>query len=151
MTQINQLTALDTVSGGDQFPVFSGTNGDTRRTSATALAAFVNAQATAAGSMLQQFASPNASGFNVQITPTSASVWLVLTPLAGYAAGTVTFPDAAYLTDGQEIMVSCTQTVTTLTVSGSGVTVNGAPASTGVSTPFRLKYSAANASWYRVN
>lgn len=41
MAQINQLSAIESPSGGDQLPLFSTGNGDARKLSLTALAAFL--------------------------------------------------------------------------------------------------------------
>lgn len=38
MAQINQLSFLENPQGGDNVPIYSGANGDTRRTSLTVLA-----------------------------------------------------------------------------------------------------------------
>lgn len=42
MATINQLSAVDTLQGGDQIPVYDQSNGDARKTSLTTLAAFIN-------------------------------------------------------------------------------------------------------------
>ena len=79
------------------------------------------------------------------------NVWLLLTPVAGYAAGTVVLPALATLADGQEVIVSTTQAITTLTVSLNGATAaNGAPTTMAANAYFRLKYDATLSSWYRI-
>ena len=47
-------------------------------------------------------------------------------------------------------MVSCTQAVTTLTVSGNGSTVNGAPTTLAANGFFRLRYDGVFKAFYRV-
>ncbi len=42
MTQINQLSAYDSPSAGDQLPVFSTANGDARKMSLTTLVSFLS-------------------------------------------------------------------------------------------------------------
>lgn len=42
MTQINQLSALDSPASGDQLPVFSTSNGDARKLSLGALATWLS-------------------------------------------------------------------------------------------------------------
>jgi hypothetical protein len=44
MTTINQLSAVDSLSDGDNFPVYSNAQGDTRRASMTTLAEYIDAQ-----------------------------------------------------------------------------------------------------------
>jgi len=51
MPQINQLPVLNTISSGDQLPVYSPNNGDARRTSIGSLLTFFQ----------QSFASPTLS------------------------------------------------------------------------------------------
>ena len=46
MTAINQLSAASSVSAGDHVPVFSTTNGDTRRASLSVLLAYLQANMT---------------------------------------------------------------------------------------------------------
>ena len=43
MTTINQLSSLDTLSGGDQLPVFSTGNGDARKSSISLLLSYIAA------------------------------------------------------------------------------------------------------------
>jgi hypothetical protein len=52
--------------------------------------------------------------------------------------------------DGQQLLVSCTQAVTTLTVAGNGSTVNGAPATLAANAFFRLRFDGVFKAWYRV-
>jgi hypothetical protein len=148
-TPISDLSTASALAAGDLVPLFSSANGETRKTSLTALAAFL---ATLLGTAQDstQYASPNASGFNVAITPPvdGRSVFLILTPLAGYAAGTVTLPLVAV--DKQEVIVTCTQAVTALTVAGNGRTVNGAPTTLAANAFFHMRYDGVNNSWYRI-
>ena len=100
-----------------------------------------------------QYAAPSASGFSVTIAPTTAgdNVHLILTPTAGYAAGTIVLPPVANVIDKQEVLVNCTQQVTALTINGNGaVAVTGEPTSLGADDFFRLKYDATVQTWYRV-
>ena len=129
-------------------PFYDPTKGADRRASLTEILELLQEQSV--GAMQTQYSAPNATGFSVTISPTvtGGSVWLLLTPAAGYAAGTIVLPASAL--DGQEILVSCTQAVTTLTVSGNGHTVNGAPTALAANSFFRLRYDGVFAAWYRV-
>jgi hypothetical protein len=105
----------------------------------------------AANGYATQYSAPSATGFSVQITDSSADTHLILTPVAGYAAGTIVLPAVANAIDGQQIMVNCTQAVTTLTVDGNGATaVTGEPATLAANAFFTLKYDAVTSTWYRV-
>lgn len=146
MTDINRLSALGEVSAGDQIPVYAPNSGDARRMSVSQLQAFI------LGSLLpevKQNAAPSATGFNIYVNSVGASVWLIVQPAAGYAAGTITLP--AGPVDLQELTVNCTQSVGTLTIAPNGAgAVTGAPTSLTANGFFKLKYELASNSWYRV-
>lgn len=151
MTAINQLSAVTSLSAADLMVIYSSANGDARKASMTVLAAFIQTLLTEAnGGFMTQYSAPSSTGFSVTITPTTegGSVHLLLTPAAGYAAGTIVLP--ATPVDGQEVLVNCTQAVTTLTVSGNGSTVTGAPTTLAANAFFRLRYDGTFEGWYRV-
>lgn len=150
MTTINQLSAVDTVASSDQVPIYSSGNGDARKASLSVIKDYVLSDATVADDKVTQYASPAATGFTVTVNNSSSSVWLILTPLAGYAAGTITLPAVANCVDRQEVLVNTTQAVTTLTVSGNGATVIGAPTALAANAFFRLRFDAVLDVWYRV-
>lgn len=150
MTTINQLSAVDAVVSSDQVPIYSSSNGDARKASMSVIKDYVLSDATAADDKVTQYASPAATGFTVTVNNSSSSVWLILTPLAGYAAGTITLPAVANCIDRQEVLVNTTQAVTTLTVSGNGATVIGAPTTLAANAFFRLRFDAVLDVWYRV-
>lgn len=155
MSRINQLSSVDSLSGGDNFPIFDTSNGDARKVSLSTLLAYIEANLTQTTSDFNeyttQYAVPSATGFNVNIDNLGVNIWLVLTPTAGYATGTITLPPVASVVDKQEVLVNCTQQVTTLTVDGNGATaVTGEPASLGADDFFRLKFEAVTKTWYRV-
>lgn len=150
--QINQLSRADTVTAGDLAVIFSTNNGDARAAAMSVLLAYMQENLTENGSFMTQYASPNASAFNVTISPAAngENVYLLLTPTGTFAAGTITLPALATAVDGQEVLVSCTQIVTTLTVAGNGATVNGAPTTLAANGFFRLRFNGINNSWYRI-
>lgn len=150
MPQINQLASVDQISPGDQVPIFATNQGDARKASLALLKAFIQEGTTAADDKITQFAAPSATAFSVQVNNDADSVWLVLTPTAGFAAGTLVLPAVANCVDRQEVLVNCTQAVTTLTVSGNGATVTGAPTTLAANAFFRLRFTAVTKTWYRV-
>lgn len=158
MTTINQLSAVDSIQSGDQFPVYSSSNGDARKASASVVLAYIQDNITAAADSfpqyVTQYSAPGATGFTVAVNAGSdgtSNVWLILTPAAGYAAGTITLPAAASCVDKQEVSVNCTQAVTTLTVSANGATaVYGAPTTLAANAFFRMRFDDATNNWYRV-
>lgn len=144
MPTINELTAIDTLAAGDAFPVYSNANGDARRAAVSVLLAYMQANLSV-GRMTTQYAAPSATGFSVTL---GTNTHLILTPAAGYAAGTIVLP--ASPSDRDDVLVNCTQAVTTLTVDGNGKTVTGAPTTLAANAFFRLKYDAVTGVWYRV-
>jgi len=150
MPQINQLSSTDEVQPGDQVPIYSAANGDARKASLSLLKTFFQEGITAADDKITQYAAPSATAFSVQINNDADSVWLVLTPTAGFAAGTLVLPAVANCVDRQEVLVNCTQAVTTLTVSGNGATVTGAPTTLAANGFFRLRFDTITDTWYRV-
>ena len=96
-----------------------------------------------------QYAAPNATGFNVQIDSMIGDVHLILTPVAGYAAGTITLPLSPV--DKQTVLVNSTQAITALTVSPQAdATVIGQPTTLADNGFFTLKFDAVLKRWYRV-
>lgn len=153
MSDINNLTSLDALSEGDLFPIWSGNNYDTRRVSLSALVAFIMAQIGGSFGLITQYAAPGAAGFSVTVTPLvdGSSMWLMLTPAAAYAAGTVVLPLADVCQDGQEVLATSTQAITALTIGANGATaVRGAPATLAANGFFRLRFDAIGKTWTRV-
>lgn len=148
----------DTITTGDLFVVWKTADGDFRLASADTVLQFIQNSLTfpAAGvaPFVTQYAAPSATAFDIVITDgasNDSNVHLILTPTAGFAAGTVTLPPTPGAVDKQEVLVNCTQQVTALTVDGNGATaVTGEPASLGADDFFRLKYDLATKTWYRV-
>lgn len=96
-----------------------------------------------------QYSAP-ITGFTVAVTDNNEDTHLILTPAGTLATGTITLPASTSVRDKQTVLVSCTQIVTTLTVSGNGATVNGAPTTLAANGYFTLKYDISVNSWYRV-
>lgn len=150
MPTINQLSAVDSVVAGDLLPIFSQSNGDARKASMTVLAAFIQTLITSTDDKMTQYAAPSATGFAVLINDASLSVWLILTPVAAYAAGTLKLPLLANCKDKQEILINTTQAVTTLTINANGATVTGAPTTLAANAFLRLRFDGVVKTWYRV-
>lgn len=151
MPTINQLSAVDALAAGDLVPVYSQANGDARKSSLTVLAAFIQSLLTAVDDKVTQYAAPSATAFTVTIPDTDESVWLVLTPVADYANGTIVLPSAANAADKQEVLVNSTHAITgALAITSAGGTVTGAPATITANAFFRLRFEAVTKTWYRV-
>ena len=148
MTNINQLSSLDTIQLGDLLAVWATNNGDTRKASMSLLLTFMQDNLTLPGSLTTQYAAPSASPFSVTVA--QGDTWLLLTPTGTLAVGTIVLPSAP--ADKSEVSVNCTQIVTALTVSAGGTTVTGAPTTLAAANAFfTMRYDAATSAWYRVS
>jgi hypothetical protein len=150
MTTINQLSAVDSVNSADQVPIYASGQGDARKASMGTLLSYMQNNISANDDKISQYAAPVATGFTVTVIDSSSSVWLILTPLAGYAAGAITLPSVANCADRQEILVNCTQSVGALTINANGATTVGAPTTLAANAFFRLRFDAVLKAWYRV-
>jgi hypothetical protein len=153
---INQLTRATELSAGDLLAIFSTGDGDARALAISLLQDYLqdNLDFSNNGDYATQYSAPSATGFNVAVTDggdNNTNVHLILTPLAGYANGTITLPAKAGLVDKQEVLVNCTQAVTTLAIGLNGASgAPGAPTTLAANAFFRLKYDAVTFNWYRV-
>lgn len=150
MATIDQLTAVDSVTLSDLLPIYSSTNGDARKCAISVLSAYIQSQLNTNDNKTTQYSVPAATGTTVTVTNSGISIWLVITPLAGYAAMTIVLPAVANCTDKQEILVNCTQSVTTLTINSNGATTVGAPTTLAANAFFLLRFDLATKVWYRV-
>jgi hypothetical protein len=147
------LSRVTSISTSDLFMIWSSSAQDYRLAPFDVVMTALANQIATDGEIETQYSAPAATGFSVTVAPSvdGNNVWLLLTPVAGYAAGTVVLPALATLADGQEVIVSTTQAITTLTVSLNGATAaNGAPTTMAANAYFRLKYDATLSSWYRI-
>ncbi|HJR28784.1 MAG TPA: hypothetical protein VJ889_08715, partial [Pseudomonas sp.] len=152
MTTINKLTSTDVVTAGDLVPVFVQNQGDARKAAMSVLLAYIQGNLVFPDqNYTTQYAAPSATGFSVSITDSSANTHLILTPTAGFAAGTIVLPSSLNLVDEQTVLVNTTQAVTVLTISLNGASaINGAPTGLGANDAFLLKYDLPTSSWYMV-
>lgn len=151
MAYINQLSLLTNVSSGDQIPVYSPNNGDSRRISIGGLLEYFQ----------QVFASPSVStniytpstGFNIAVpTPVSQQQWILLQPVATLATGTVTLPLNTSTPDGTEVLITSTQAITAFTLAANGAsTIFGNPTTFAANNHQRFRFVVATNSWYRIS
>jgi len=148
MPTINQLTSVDTVTASDLLPIWSSTDGDARKASAATLKTYLTGGVSVNDGLITQTASPAATAFNISVTV--AGTWLILTPVAVYATGTITLPFYDDVEGGQIVQVNCSQAVTALNVAGNGASVIGAPTTLTANSFFTMRYRADTQAWYRV-
>lgn len=150
MPTINQLSATDSPSGSDLLPLYSQSNGDARKLSLTNLLAFIG-RSFASPEFQNQWVTPSGSGFSTQVNDSGQNTWLIINPTGTLAAGGITLPAVGNCVDGQEILVNCSQAITTFTVNGNGaIDVRGAPTTLAANAFFRLRFQAQTLIWYRV-
>lgn len=148
MGAIQNLTINDTVTGSTYIAVTI--DGQDMRVTPAVLNTYLQTITTSVIDKTTQYSAPSATAFSVQVTDGSASIWLILTPLATYADGTVILPALASSVNKQEVLVNCTQIVTNLVVDGNGSTVVGAPTTLAANDSFRLRYDSVLSTWYKV-
>jgi hypothetical protein len=151
MPTINQLPVLNTISSGDQLPVYSPNNGDARRTSIGSLLTYFQ----------QTFASPTLStnlyvpgnGFNITVpTPVSDDQWMLLQPAGTLAAGTITLPLNTGVPDGTTVLITTTQEITSLTLALNGASaIFGGVTYLAAGTATAIRFYQPTNSWYQIN
>ena len=147
---IDRLGRISTLGASDLIALFSTSLGGDAVATLTTLIAFIQTQLNATGGFVSQYSAPSSTGFSVTITPTvtGENVYLLLTPTGTLAAGTIVMPAAPV--HAQEVLVACTQIVTTLTVSGNTYTINGAPTTFAANGFFRMRFDGVLNTWNRV-
>lgn len=152
MPTIDQLSQAGSIGNKDEFAMFSKESGDTRKVSAPQLAAYVLEAIDGAPSETIYSMSTDGSGFTVLVVPTTpgGSTWVQIALSGAAPAGTIVLPDLDNRANGQEVLVTCTQAVATLTVNGLDATVVGAPAALAANGFFRLRFDSISNTWYRI-
>jgi hypothetical protein len=150
MTTINRLSSVDALQPGDLIPVWDTSNGDPRKASLGTLLGFIEAN-FADPEYSTRIVAPNVDGFNVDIGNTGDSFWLIVNPVLNYTTGSITLPSTAYAVNGQEITVVFTAQISSFSITGTGATVLGAPTQIGTYDSFRVRYNAAQQTWYTLD
>ena len=145
---IERLSLLDQITPSTVVAV--NQDGIDYRANIGTVATYINQQGGSGDGKILQYSGPTATGFTTTITDSSSSVWLVLTPNATLAAGTITLPNVANCVESQEILVSSSQTVTALTIGLNGALAVGAPTTITAGGFFRLRFEPILKTWYRV-
>lgn len=150
MPYINQLPLLNQVSPGDQIPVFTPNNGDSRRLPIGALLQFFQ-QTFASPTLATNIFTPG-TGFNVAVpTPVAQQQWMLIQPAATLADGTITLPLNTQTPDGTEVLVTTTQQITAFTLAPNGAAqLYGVPTTLAAQDNFRVRFVQATNSWYKI-
>lgn len=147
---ISQLSSVSSLSDGDLLVVWRTSDGDTRKASLLTLKAWFEDN-FASPEFETLITAPTSSGFTLQIGEQTENVWQIINPTTTFAAGTVTLPPVASCFDGQQVVVTCSEQVNTLTVAGNGATVTGAPTTLVAGGFFALRFNLLQQTWYCVS
>jgi hypothetical protein len=152
MTTINRLSQASKLSDLDELAIFSRENGSTRKITARQLIEHVFGTVPEISEGTTYSATMGGYNFAVDVEPPLAgvSVWAQITLSSIAVTGTINLPDAAERANGQEVLITCTKDVGTLTVSGSDAIVAGAPVSIVANVPYRMRFDSMSNTWYRV-
>lgn len=150
MPTINQLNAVDQVSGSDLLALWSQANGDSRKVSLTNFLAWLESQQIATqDNKITQYAAP-LTGATLQVSDTQNSVWLILTPAGTLANLTLKLPLVSNVLDRTEILVNTTNAISAFSMDTNGATAYGGPTSLAANAFFRMRFDIIMQTWYRV-
>lgn len=90
------------------------------------------------------------TGANVLVTDGALNYELRIQPAGTIAALTVTFPASTNCVEGQEIIMTSSQIVTTLTLAGNGSTIQGGGTTFAAGGFARYRFDATFTQWIRV-
>lgn len=146
MPTINQLSSTTTLTASDKMVVYSQDNGDSRKATLSTLLSFLHDNFQEEG-LVTQVVVPT-TGQNVTVNAQTQDLWLVLNPAGVLASLTVTMPPKASAFDGQQVSISTSQALTSLTIGGNGATVYGEPGTLPAGGFLTMKYSVNQDGWY---
>lgn len=147
----NRLNETDALGVGDQFVLYKGNCTDFRSLPQDILLQWILENIPVVkpiAAIIQPF-NPN-SDFNIQIENNAVGTYLVMNPSVSITNGTITLPQIAELTDGQELLVTSSQKIENLTIVGNGATLVGNPNTIAADGFFKLKFDQLSLTWYRV-
>lgn len=150
MPTINNLSEVSSLSAGDAVPVYASAQGDARKASLSTLLAFVEAN-FASPDYTTQINAPSSSGSSIALANQTGNLWLIINPTGAFAALTLVLPTSGNAYDGQQILVTCSNSIGALTINPNGATLVGEPTALGVGGFFTLRYNKLQSTWYCVS
>ncbi len=149
MSSVDGLPTGPTITSSDLAAGFSKAAGiDVHWTWATVLTFFRNNFTSP--TFIKTAIAPEA-GDTKAVPDDSNNSWMRMAPAGTLATLTIKFPTLANCADGQEILITSTQIVTTLTVNGNGATVNGAADTSATNWFTKYRFSTDDSAWYIVS
>lgn len=152
MSTINQLPTASRLNEDDVLPVWQTEHDSTRKATVADIASRVSELIEGEPDETQYSLPVSGSSFAILVVPLArgSSVWAQIT-LAGNAnSGTITLPLEPDRGHGQEVLVTLTGAVASLTVNAGDALVHGEPAQMAPHGFFRMRYDAVSNAWYRV-
>lgn len=152
MPTIDNLASTTVLEDTDTIPLYSVSERDTRKVTLPILADYVQTAIEGEPDETIYALTVSGSTFTVTVLPTVAggSVWAQLSPSSAATAATIILPGVADRVLGQEVRVTCTQSVAALAINGNGATVLGGPTTLAANGFFTLSYDNISNIWYRV-
>lgn len=144
-----RLSNTDRIGPCDSVVIWSGDNGDFRGVPLDVLKEAIKPEQGNQSSLLVQHFNPNAN-FTLNIDNHEVGTYLVLNPSTSITTGSIKLPERYEVTDGQVVLVACSQQVTNFSVDGDNALVIGAPNALAANGFFKLKYDKLSSTWYRV-
>jgi hypothetical protein len=143
-----RLAVTPSVSAGDLVPVFVQNSGITMSAAISTIASFIQTLLTSASTFITFYSVP-LTGAVIPDNGATYNKWYIYQPAGTIAALTQTFPPYGTAVDQQEIALTSTQTITTLTLLAVGSTIIGANAGLSATTPINFKYNQPLNVWFR--
>ncbi|RBA42333.1 MULTISPECIES: hypothetical protein [Acinetobacter] len=145
-----RLNITDRIGPNDSVVLWSANNQDYRGAPVDLLVEKVKEgiQVNQSPLLVQHF-NPNAD-FTLNIENHEVGTYLILNPSVGIKTGSIKLPERYGVTDGQVVLVTCSQQVNNFSVNGNNALVIGAPNALAANGFFKLKYDKLSNTWYRV-
>lgn len=146
-----RLNETDELNTGDQFVLFKGNCTDFRSVPQDVILSWILSNIPIVkpiAAIIQPF-NPN-TDFTITIENNAVGTYLVMNPSVSITNGIITLPPMDELTDGQELLVTSSQQIENLTITGNGAALIGDPNTIAASGFFKLKFEMLSQTWYRV-
>lgn len=143
-----RLNITDRIGPNDSVVLWSANNQDYRGLAIDVLKEVIKDKSNQSALLIQHF-NPNAD-FTLNIENHEVGTYLILNPSVSITTGSIKLPERYVVTDGQVVLVTCSQQVNNFSVNGNNALVIGAPNALAANGFFKLKYDKLSNTWYRV-
>lgn len=150
MSRYSPITSKELQAAAGSFLTYMASVDDVRQISQAEFLKYLQGLFTSEA--LKKTIYTPANGFNIYVTDDAHAPsdwrWVVLRPAALLSTGTLVLPSPSEAIDGQEILFTTSQQITTIAIDGNGAAeVNGVNTFLAAGAKFRLKYEAQTSSW----